>query len=81
MAQNSPITGNLSVTNSGNIACDVQLSFNAPDGLNVELESDLLEMVAVGETRTLVYTLSSENLRGVQVEVDSEQALRPIHLH
>ena len=67
MAQNSPITGNLSVTNSGNIVCDVQLNFNAPDGLNVELESDLLEMVAVGETRNVTYTLSSEDLRGLQV--------------
>ena len=56
MTQKSPITGNLSVTNSGNIVCDVQLNFNAPDGLSVELESDLLEMVAVGETRNVTYT-------------------------
>ena len=67
MAQSSPITGNLSITNSGNIVCDVELSFNAPDGLNVALESDELEMVAVGETRTVLYTLSSDNLRGLQV--------------
>ena len=65
--QGSPVTANLSVTNSGNIACDVQLAYSSPDGLKVELDSESLEMMAVGETRTVSYTLSSDSLRGLQV--------------
>ena len=65
--QGSPLSGNLSVTNSGNIACDVELTFTSPDGLEVILDSESLEMMAVGESRTVSYTLSSENLRGLQV--------------
>ena len=65
--QGSPLSGNLSVTNSGNIACDVQLSVASPDGLEVVLDSESLELMAVGETRTISYTLSSDNLRGLQV--------------
>ena len=65
--QGSPLSGNLSVTNSGNIACDVELSVASPDGLEVILDSESLEMMAVGETRTISYTLSSDNLRGLQV--------------
>ena len=65
--QGSTSTGNLSVTNSGNIVCDVQLTFTAPDGLDVTLQSESMEMMAVGETRVVSYTLKSDSLRGVQV--------------
>ena len=67
ISQGSPATGNLSVTNSGNIACDVQLEVSAPDGLDVTLELESLEMMAIGETRIISFTLNSDNLRGLQV--------------
>ncbi|MEE2747478.1 MAG: S8 family serine peptidase [Candidatus Thermoplasmatota archaeon] len=65
--QGSPTSGNLTVTNSGNIACDVLLEVSAPDGLDVTLSKETLEMMTVGETRIVPYTLNSASLRGLQV--------------
>ena len=65
--QGSPTIGNLSVTNSGNIACDVLLESTSPEGLDISLDEESLEMMAIGETRVVTYTLNSNSLRGLQV--------------
>ena len=71
ISQGAPTSGNLSVTNSGNIACDVTVLYESPDGLRVDLESDTLTAMGVGETRTISYTLNSDDLRGLQTVVFS----------
>ena len=74
ISQGQPLTGNLSVTNSGNIACDVALIIDSPDGLDVSLENDALVAMAIGESRIVAFTLSSENLRGLHSVTFSGQA-------
>ncbi|MEC8926844.1 MAG: S8 family serine peptidase, partial [Candidatus Thermoplasmatota archaeon] len=74
ISQGQPLTGNLSVTNSGNIACDVTLIIDSPDGLDVSLENDALVAMAIGESRIVAFTLSSENLRGLHSVTFSGQA-------
>ena len=48
LSQGTPTSGNLSVTNSGNIACDVDILFESPKGLTVDLETDALTAMGVG---------------------------------
>ncbi|MDE0574214.1 MAG: S8 family serine peptidase [Candidatus Poseidoniales archaeon] len=74
ISQGLPMSGNLSVTNSGNIACDVTLVIEAPSGLEVILENDALDAMAIGESRVVTFTLSSENLRGLHSVTFSGQA-------
>jgi uncharacterized membrane protein len=74
ISQGLPMSGNLSVTNSGNIACDVTLVIEAPSGLEVILENDALGTMAIGESRVVTFTLSSENLRGLHSVTFSGQA-------
>ncbi|MCS5535358.1 MAG: hypothetical protein NZ802_05845, partial [Candidatus Poseidoniales archaeon] len=50
MSQGQPMNGNLSVTNSGNIACDVTLLFEAPTDLEIIMENEALEGMAIGES-------------------------------
>ena len=68
------MSGNLSVTNSGNIACDVALVIETPSGLEVELENDALLAMAIGESRVVIFTLSSDDLRGLHSVTFSGQA-------
>jgi len=75
LSQGTPTSGNLSVTNSGNIACDVEILYESPDGLVVELESDTLSAMGVEETRIISFTLSSDTLRGLQTVVFSGNAV------
>ena len=74
ISQGLPLTGNLSVTNSGNIACDVTLLTNSPDGLDVVLENDVLSAMAIGESRMIQFTVSSDSLRGLHSVTFSGQA-------
>ncbi|MEE3310615.1 MAG: hypothetical protein VX230_03910, partial [Candidatus Thermoplasmatota archaeon] len=74
ISQGLPMTGNLSVTNSGNIACDVTLLVDTPDGLDITLETDELVAMAIGESRIVTFTLSSESLRGLHSVTFSGQA-------
>jgi len=74
ISQGLPMTGNLSVTNSGNIACDVTLLVDTPDGLDITLETDALVAMAIGESRMVTFTLSSESLRGLHSVTFSGQA-------
>jgi len=74
LSQGRPIIGNLSVTNSGNIACDVTLLFDAPSGLEIIMENEALEAMAIGESRVVSFTLSSEDLRGLQTVTFSGHA-------
>ena len=66
---------NLSVTNSGNIACDVNILSESPDGLSVNLESDSLSAMGVGETRVITFTVESNDLRGLQSVIFSGSAI------
>ena len=66
LAQGDVGTANLSITNSGNIACDVELIVESPEGLTVDLGSDTLSAMGVGETRILAFTFESSDLRGLQ---------------
>ena len=66
LAQGDVGTANLSITNSGNIACDVELIVESPEGLTVDLGSDTLTAMGVGETRILEFTFESSDLRGLQ---------------
>jgi hypothetical protein len=66
LSQGELIEGNLSVTNSGNIACDVELVLEAPDGMDVELDADVITDMAIGETRVVKFTVGSPSLRGLQ---------------
>ena len=66
LAQGDVGTANLSITNSGNIACDVELIVESPEGLTVDLGSDTLSAMGVGETRILEFTFESSDLRGLQ---------------
>jgi hypothetical protein len=74
ISQGLPVIGNLSVTNSGNIACDVTLVIEAPSGLEVILENDALVAMGIGESRVVTFTVSSENLRGLHSVTFSGQA-------
>ena len=74
LSQGQPMNGNLSVTNSGNIACDVTLLFDAPSDLEIIMENEALEGMAIGESRIVSFTLSSENLRGLQTVTFSGHA-------
>jgi len=74
ISQGLPTTGNLSVTNSGNIACDVALAIDTPSGLEVVLENDALVAMAIGESRVVTFTLSSDDLRGLHSVIFSGQA-------
>ena len=75
LSQGTPTSGNLSVTNSGNIACDVDILYESPVGLAVSLESNSLTAMGVGETRIIPFTLSSDDLRGLQTVVFSGNAI------
>ena len=66
LSQGELIEGNLSVTNSGNIACDVELVLEAPDGMDVDLDADVITDMAIGETRVIKFTVGSLSLRGLQ---------------
>ena len=66
LSQGQNSKGNLSVTNSGNIACDVALISDAPSGLVLEFDTNSLTAMAIGETRIVPFTVSSDSLRGLQ---------------
>ncbi len=66
LSQGQVSNGNLSVTNSGNIACDVTIDIASPSGLEVNLENYQLSGMAVGETRVISFTLNTVDLRGLQ---------------
>ena len=74
ISQGLPVTGNLSVTNSGNIACDVDLMIDTPEDLDVVLENDALDALAIGESRIVQFTVSSDSLRGLHSVTFSGQA-------
>ena len=74
MAQNTPMIGNVSVTNSGNIACDVTLVTDGPENMKIELDSDSLSAMAIGESRIVSFTLTTDSLRGLQTVTFSGQA-------
>jgi len=57
---------NLTVTNSGNVACDVALTHIAPDGLAVDLADTSIMGLSIGESRIVPVTISSDKLRGLQ---------------
>jgi len=75
LSQGTQGMANLSITNSGNIACDVELIVESPEGLAIELESDTLLAVGVGETRVLSFTMQSDELRGLQEVIFSGNAI------
>ena len=66
LPQSTLTYANLSVTNSGNIVCNVNLLVESPVGLSINLESDTLSTMGVGETRIVKFTLMSDDLRGLQ---------------
>ncbi|MCH2637780.1 MAG: S8 family serine peptidase [Candidatus Thalassarchaeum sp.] len=74
MAQNTPMIGNVSVTNSGNIACDVTLVTDGPENMKIGLASDSLSAMAIGESRMVSFTLTTDSLRGLQTVTFSGQA-------
>ena len=74
LSQGQVTNGNLSITNSGNIACDVSIIFDAPDDLVVVLENDTLSALAIGENRVVAFTLSSDELRGLHAVTFSGHA-------
>ncbi|MDG1525293.1 MAG: hypothetical protein P8Q90_04420, partial [Candidatus Thalassarchaeaceae archaeon] len=66
---------NLTVTNSGNIACDVEIRSQSPDGLSIGLEGETLAGMSVGETRQVTFTLESSDLRGLHSVIFSGNAI------
>jgi len=66
IAQGADSEVNLTVTNSGNIACDVILTHIAPEGLVVDLADTSITGLSIGESRVVPVTIRSDNLRGLQ---------------
>ena len=75
LSQGTLTTANLTVTNSGNIACDVEILSQSPDGLSIGLESGTLAGMSVGETRQVTFTLESSDLRGLHSVIFSGNAI------